>query len=439
MKKGTPIVARILIVDDEQPIRRALKSVLDNEPYEVDEAVDGLDGIEQAKKKKYDVIFLDIRMPRMDGLEAIGKILEVSPDSSIIMISGHGDITTAVDSVRRGAFDYLQKPLDLNRVLITIRNALNRSSLIVETKALITETKVLRRKAQQSKVQEIIGQSELIQKVKAKIDMAAPVDARVLILGPNGTGKELVARWIHEKSARRDAPFVEVNCAAIPSELIESILFGAKKGAYTGAVQDMVGKFEQAHGGTLLLDEVGDMSLQAQAKILRALQENKVTRVGDTKDIPVDVRVIAATNKNLREEINKGLFREDLYNRLEVVDIYVPSLNDRKEDIPLLIEHFMKIICDEYGIAPKTFSIDALIALKNIDWTGNIRQLRNVIERLIIYCREKKEITDDDINEHVVARRGLHRYEMLFNRHDSLEDLLRYVASEYKKFKGQKV
>ncbi len=432
MKKNAPIVARILIVDDEQPIRRALKSVLDNEPYEVDEAVDGVDGIEQAKKKKYDVIFLDIRMPRMDGLEAIGKILEVSPDSSIIMISGHGDIATAVDSVRRGAFDYLQKPLDLNRVLITIRNALNRSSLI-------TETKVLRRKAQQSKVQEIIGQSELIQKVKAKIDMAAPVDARVLILGPNGTGKELVARWIHEKSARRDAPFVEVNCAAIPSELIESILFGAKKGAYTGAFQDMVGKFEQAHGGTLLLDEVGDMSLQAQAKILRALQENKVTRVGDTKDISVDVRVIAATNKNLREEINKGLFREDLYNRLEVVDIYVPSLNDRKEDIPLLIEHFMKVICDEYGIAPKTFNIDALIALKNIDWTGNIRQLRNVIERLIIYCREKKEITDDDINEHVVARRGLHRYETLFNRHDSLEDLLRYVASEYKKFKGQKV
>jgi two-component system, NtrC family, nitrogen regulation response regulator NtrX len=432
MKKNAPIVARILIVDDEQPIRRALKSVLDNEPYEVDEAIDGLDGIEQVKKKKYDVIFLDIRMPRMDGLEAIGKILEISPDSSIIMISGHGDIATAVDSVRRGAFDYLQKPLDLNRVLITIRNALNRSSLI-------TETKVLRRKAQQSKVQEIIGQSELIQKVKAKIDMAAPVDARVLILGPNGTGKELVARWIHEKSARRDAPFVEVNCAAIPSELIESILFGAKKGAYTGAVQDMVGKFEQAHGGTLLLDEIGDMSLQAQAKILRALQENKVTRVGDTKDIAVDVRVIAATNKNLREEINKGLFREDLYNRLEVVDIYVPSLNDRKEDIPLLIEHFMKAICDEYGIAPKTFSIDALIALKNIDWTGNIRQLRNVIERLIIYCREKKEITDDDINEHVVARRGLHRYENLFNRHDSLEDLLRYVASEYKKFKGQKV
>jgi two-component system, NtrC family, nitrogen regulation response regulator NtrX len=432
MKKNAPIVARILIVDDEQPIRRALKSVLDNEPYEVDEAVDGLDGIEQVKKKKYDVIFLDIRMPRMDGLEAIGKILEISPDSSIIMISGHGDIATAVDSVRRGAFDYLQKPLDLNRVLITIRNALNRSSLI-------TETKVLRRKAQQSKVQEIIGQSELIQKVKAKIDMAAPVDARVLILGPNGTGKELVARWIHEKSARRDAPFVEVNCAAIPSELIESILFGAKKGAYTGAVQDMVGKFEQAHGGTLLLDEIGDMSLQAQAKILRALQENKVTRVGDTKDISVDVRVIAATNKNLREEINKGLFREDLYNRLEVVDIYVPSLNDRKEDIPLLIEHFMKAICDEYGIAPKTFSIDALIALKNIDWTGNIRQLRNVIERLIIYCREKKEITDDDINEHVVARRGLHRYENLFNRHESLEDLLRYVASEYKKFKGQKV
>ena len=355
------ISARILIVDDEAVIRRTFKSVLEMEPYEVDEAVDGYDCLVKVKQKKYDVIFMDIKMPRIDGLEVLDQLQTLSPDSSVVMISGHGNIETAVESVKKGAFDYLAKPLDLNRIHITIRNALDRSTLV-------TETKVLRRRVGQSKVQEIIGDSDAIQKVKEKIDMAAPVDgARVLIMGPNGTGKELVARWIHEKSPRRDGLFVEVNCAAIPSELIESIMFGHIKGSFTGAIKDQIGKFEQANGGTLFLDEIGDMSLEAQAKILRALQERKITRVGGEKDINVDVRIIAATNKNLREEIARGRFREDLYNRLEVIDIYVPSLNERKEDIPLLVEQFSKIICEEYGIADKKFTIDAIIGLQNID------------------------------------------------------------------------
>ena len=433
MKKN--ISAHILIVDDEAYIRRTLKSVLENEPYEVDEAVDGVDCLSKIKQKKYDVIFLDIRMPRMDGMEALEKVQELSPESSVVMISGHGNIETAVESVRKGAFDFLQKPLDLNRVLITIRNALDRSNLI-------TETKVLQRRVHQSKVQEITGDSTSISKVKQQIEMAAEADgARVLIMGPNGTGKELVARHIHEKSARKNAQFVEVNCAAIPSELIESILFGHIKGSFTGAIKDQIGKFEQAHGGTLFLDEIGDMSLKAQATILRALQENKITRVGSDKDIKVDVRIISATNKNLREEISKGRFREDLYNRLEVIDIYVPSLNERKEDIPTLVNYFLKTISAEYGFkTEKEFSIDAIIALQNINWTGNIRQLRNVVERLLIYCRDKKVITDEDIHQHVHASRGSqHRYEDLFNKHDTLEDLLRYMASEYKKFKGVKV
>ena len=425
------ISARILIVDDEAVIRRTFKSVLEMEPYEVDEAVDGYDCLVKVKQKKYDVIFMDIKMPRIDGLEVLDQLQTLSPDSSVVMISGHGNIETAVESVKKGAFDYLAKPLDLNRIHITIRNALDRSTLV-------TETKVLRRRVGQSKVQEIIGDSDAIQKVKEKIDMAAPVDgARVLIMGPNGTGKELVARWIHEKSPRRDGLFVEVNCAAIPSELIESIMFGHIKGSFTGAIKDQIGKFEQANGGTLFLDEIGDMSLEAQAKILRALQERKITRVGGEKDINVDVRIIAATNKNLREEIARGRFREDLYNRLEVIDIYVPSLNERKEDIPLLVEQFSKIICEEYGIADKKFTIDAIIGLQNIDWTGNIRQLRNVVERLIIFSRDKPEITDSDIMEHVTARRGRNPYEELFNRFDTMEEMLRYMASEFMKFKGK--
>ena len=425
------ISARILIVDDEAVIRRTFKSVLEMEPYEVDEAVDGYDCLVKVKQKKYDVIFMDIKMPRIDGLEVLDQLQTLSPDSSVVMISGHGNIETAVESVKKGAFDYLAKPLDLNRIHITIRNALDRSTLV-------TETKVLRRRVGQSKVQEIIGDSDAIQKVKEKIDMAAPVDgARVLIMGPNGTGKELVARWIHEKSPRRDGLFVEVNCAAIPSELIESIMFGHIKGSFTGAIKDQIGKFEQANGGTLFLDEIGDMSLEAQAKILRALQERKITRVGGEKDINVDVRIIAATNKNLREEIARGRFREDLYNRLEVIDIYVPSLNERKEDIPLLVEQFSKIICEEYGIADKKFTIDAIIGLQNIDWTGNIRQLRNVVERLIIFSRDKPEITDSDIMEHVTARRGRNPYEELFNRFDTMEEMLRFMAAEFMKFKGK--
>ena len=431
MKKN--IAAHILIVDDESYIRRTLKSVLENEPYEVDEAIDGVDCLTKIKQKKYDVIFLDIKMPRMDGMEALEKVQELSPESSVVMISGHGSIETAVESVRKGAFDFLQKPLDLNRVLITIRNALDRSNLI-------TETKVLQRRVHQGKVQDIIGNSKAIEDLKNQIEMAASADgARILIMGPNGTGKELVARHIHEKSIRKNGPFVEVNCAAIPSELIESILFGHIKGSFTGAIKDQIGKFEQAHGGTLFLDEIGDMSLKAQATILRALQEHKITRVGSDKDIKVDVRIISATNKNLREEISRERFREDLYNRLEVIDIYVPSLNDRKEDIPVLTDYFLKILSAEYGFTiEKEFSIDAIIALQNINWTGNIRQLRNVVERLLVYCREKKVITDEDIEKYVKAPRGQHRFENLFNMHDTLEELLRYVAAEYKKFKGVK-
>ncbi len=425
------IVARILIVDDEEVIRRTFKSVLEMEPYEVDLAADGMECLAKVKQKKYDVIFLDIRMPRVDGLEALDQIQNISPESSVVMISGHGNIETAVETVKKGAFDYLSKPLDLNRIHITIRNALDRSNLV-------SETKVLRRRVNQAKIQEIIGDSDAIKKVKEKIELAAPVEtARVLIMGPNGTGKELVARWIHEKSPRRDAPFVEVNCAAIPSELIESIMFGHIKGSFTGAYKDQIGKFELASSGTLFLDEIGDMSLDAQAKILRALQERKITRVGGEKDIAVDVRVIAATNKNLRDEINAGRFREDLYNRLEVIDIYVPSLNERKEDISLLVDQFNKAICEEYGIPEKKFTIDAIIAMQNIDWTGNIRQLRNVVERLIILCRDKQEITDTEIDTHINARRGGHPFGELFNKFDNLEDMLRFMASEYKKFKGK--
>jgi DNA-binding NtrC family response regulator len=425
---------RILIVDDESVIRRTIRDILEMNHYEVDEAGDGVTCLAKVKQKKFDVIFLDIRMPRVDGLEVLEQLQTICPETSVVMISGHGNIETAVECVKKGAFDYLSKPLDLNRILITIRNALDRSSLI-------SETKVLRRKANIAKVQDIIGDSDAIKLVKEKIELAAPVDgARVLIMGPNGTGKELVARWIHEKSPRREAPFVEVNCAAIPSELIESIMFGHIKGSFTGAYKDQVGKFEQANGGTLFLDEIGDMSLDAQAKILRALQERKITRVGGDKDINVDVRVIAATNKRLRDEINAGRFREDLYNRLEVIDIYIPSLNDRIEDIPLLVEHFNKMICEEYGVAEKKFTIDAIIALQNIDWSGNIRQLRNVVERLIIFCRDKNVITDDEVRTHIVARRqGSHPLEDLFNKFNTMEDLVRYITVEFEKYKGKTV
>ena len=335
-------MAKILIVDDEAAIRRTLREILQFEKYDVDEAADGLEGLVKVKQKSYDVILLDIKMPKMDGMEALERIQELSPDTPVIMISGHGTIETAVEAVKKGAFDFLSKPPDLNRLLITVRNALDKSSLI-------GETKTLKRAVAKSKVQEIIGQSPAIQHIKSTIERVAPTDARVLVTGPNGSGKELIARWLHELSARSAQPIVEVNCAAIPSELIESELFGHEKGSFTSAVKQRIGKFEQAHGGTLFLDEIGDMSLSAQAKVLRALQENRITRVGGEKDISVDVRIVAATNKDLRREIEKGNFREDLYHRLAVIIIESPALNDRREDIPLLADHFLRIVCNFGG------------------------------------------------------------------------------------------
>lgn len=377
---------KILIIDDERPIRSTLRDILEYEKFEVDEAVDGIEGIEKFKKGNYDLIFCDIKMPKMDGIEVLTKIQEINAEIPVIMISGHGNIETAVEAIKKGAYDFISKPPDLNRLLITVRNALDKSSLI-------SETKVLKKKI--SKGYDIIGESKAIQEIKEMIARVAPTDARVLITGENGTGKELVARQLHEQSNRNKAPLIEVNCAAIPSELIESELFGHEKGAFTSAVAQRKGKFELAEGGTLFLDEIGDMSLSAQAKVLRALQENKITRVGGDKEIKVNVRVIAATNKNLKEEITKGNFREDLYHRLSVILIHVPSLNERKEDIPLLAEHFLKIICEDYGIAKKSITKEALKELQNINWTGNIRELRNVIERLIILS--DKTITEKEV------------------------------------------
>lgn len=377
---------KILIIDDERPIRSTLRDILEYEKFEVEEAVDGLEGLDKVKKGNFDLIFCDIKMPKMDGLEVLSKIQEINTEVPIIMISGHGNIETAVEAIKKGAYDYIAKPPDLNRLLITVRNALDKSKLI-------TETKVLKKKI--SKGFDIIGESQAIKEIKEMIARVAPTDARVLITGGNGTGKELVARQIHEQSNRNKAPLIEVNCAAIPYELIESELFGHEKGAFTSAVSQRKGKFEQAEGGTLFLDEIGDMSLSAQAKVLRALQENKISRVGGDKEIKVNVRVLAATNKNLKEEIAKGNFREDLYHRLSVILIHVPSLNERKEDVPLLAEHFLQMICDDYGMAKKSISKEAIKELQKIDWTGNIRELRNVIERLIILS--DKTITDKDV------------------------------------------
>ncbi|MFN7119779.1 MAG: sigma-54-dependent transcriptional regulator [Saprospiraceae bacterium] len=386
-------MAKILITDDEGSIRRTLKEILQHEKYEVDEAADGLDCLAKVKQNRYDVILLDIKMPKMDGMETLERIQELAPDTPVIMISGHGTIDTAVEAVKKGAFDFISKPPDLNRLLITIRNALDKSNLVIEAK-------VLRQKVAKSKVQEIIGESEGIRLVKETIERVAPTDARVLILGQNGSGKELVARWLHELSHRAGAPVVEVNCAAIPAELIESELFGHEKGSFTSAVKQRIGKFEQAHGGTLFLDEIGDMSLSAQAKVLRALQEHKITRVGGDKDISVDVRVVAATNKDLRKEIAEGRFREDLYHRLAVIIIQVPSLNERREDIPLLIEHFIQQICDEYNAPPKPITDEAIHRLQAVNWTGNIRELRNVIERLLILS--ETIVTAEDVQRYVL-------------------------------------
>jgi DNA-binding NtrC family response regulator len=379
-------MAKILVIDDERSIRNTLKEVLEYEQHEVDVAVDGPEGIEMFGKGKYELVLCDIKMPGMDGIEALEKLLEMPGDAPVVMISGHGNIDTAVDAIKKGAFDFIEKPLDLNRLLITIRNA-------VERKELVAETRVLKRRV--NKAYEIIGQSPAILQVIEMIERVAPTDARVLITGSNGTGKELVARWLHEKSSRAAGPFVEVNCAAIPSELIESELFGHEKGSFTSAYKDRKGKFETANKGTIFLDEIGDMSLPAQAKVLRALQENKISRVGSDKEIKVDVRIVAATNKDLKQAIANNLFREDLYHRLSVILVRVPTLNERLEDIPLLAEHFIKQICTEYGMALKEITGEALAELQKIKWTGNIREFRNVVERLIILC--DKTITDRDV------------------------------------------
>lgn len=381
-------MGKILVIDDERPIRRTLCEILEFEKFTVDQAEDGEQGLKMASEIEYDVILCDIKMPKMDGIEVLEKIQDLDYDPAIVMISGHGTIDTAVDALKKGAFDYIPKPPDLNRLLVTVRNAMDK-------KELVQETKVLKKKLNKVKSATIIGESKAIISVIRVIDKVAATDARVLITGGNGSGKELVARQIHEKSIRAKSPLIEVNCAAIPSELIESELFGHEKGAFTSAHKQRKGNFENANGGTLFLDEIGDMSLSAQAKVLRALQENRITRVGGEKEIKVDVRVVAATNKNLKEEISKGNFREDLYHRLSVIIIQNPSLNDRREDIPLLSEFFSKQICEDHRIALKTVNNGGIKELKKINWTGNIREFRNVMERLIILCGN--EITEKDV------------------------------------------
>jgi DNA-binding NtrC family response regulator len=386
-------MSNVLIIDDERAIRKTLSEILSYEGYKIDEAGDGEEGLKKFREKAYDVVLCDIKMPKLDGIEFLDKARESNPDVPVIMISGHGTIETAVEAVKKGAYDYISKPPDLNRLLITIRNATDKTNLV-------TETKVLRRKV--TKVEEMIGESSAILKIKDTIEKVAPTDARVLITGENGVGKELVARWLHEKSNRNKSPLIEVNCAAIPTELIESELFGHEKGSFTSAVKQRIGKFEQAHGGTLFLDEIGDMSLSAQAKVLRALQEGKITRVGGDKDISVDVRVVAATNKDLLKEVEEKNFRLDLYHRLSVIIIHVPSLNERRDDIPALVHHFLNAICSEYGIPVKSIEKEAIEALKQNNWTGNIRELRNVVERLIILSG--KTITAGDVASYVMLR-----------------------------------
>lgn len=376
----------ILIIDDERSIRNTLKEILEFEGHEVALAADGAEGVEKAMTANYDAVFCDIKMPNMDGLEVLDRLAAGGCESPLIMISGHGSIDTAVDCIKKGAFDFIQKPLDLNRILITLKNATDKGQLV-------KETKILKKKV--ARIPEIVGNSPAIVRIKEMVDRVAPTDARVLITGSNGTGKELVARWLHEKSDRASMPFVEVNCAAIPGELIESELFGHEKGAFTSAIKQHKGKFEQADGGTLFLDEIGDMSLAAQAKVLRVLQENKLTRVGSDKDINVRVRVVAATNKNLMEEIGKGTFREDLYHRLSVIVIHVPPLSDRREDIPLLIDHFIRQICEESGRPVRKIEAEAVAELQKHKWSGNIRELRNVVERLLILSGPV--ITRDDV------------------------------------------
>lgn len=424
-------MAHILIVDDEKSIRRTLRDILELEKYKVDEAADGLECIVKLKQNSYDVIILDIKMPKMDGMEALERINVLSNDTPVVMISGHGTIDTAVEAVKKGAFDFISKPPDLNRLLITLRNAMDKSTLI-------TEKKVLQKRVKKQTVQEIIGESSEIRQVHETIETVAPLDTRVFITGENGTGKELVARWIHEKSQRAGQSLVEVNCAAIPSELIESELFGHEKGSFTSAHKQRIGKFEEANGGTLFLDEIGDMSLNAQAKVLRALQENRITRVGGNKEIKVDVRILAATNKDLQSEIAKGTFREDLYHRLSVIIIKVPALNDRRDDIPLLVDHFISQVCLEYNMQKKEIDVAALKGLQKINWTGNIRELRNVVERLVILG--DKSITKKNVEQYAVANSNQRTaLQSVFDKYKTYDDLEVYLKAEYDKYKAVNV
>lgn len=420
-------MAKVLIVDDEAAIRRTLKDILTFEKYKVEEAKDGMEGLAKIKKNKYDLVLMDIKMPNMDGIEALERLQDIQPDLPVIMISGHANIDNAVEAVKKGAFDFISKPPDLNRLLITVRNAMDRGSLV-------NEKKNLQRKMNRYVVEEMIGSSSPMENVRRMIDLVAPTDARVLITGDNGTGKELVAAWIHQKSNRAKKPLVALNCAAIPAELIESELFGHEKGSFTSAFRQRIGKFEQAHEGTLFLDEVGDMSLSAQAKVLRALEEHRIMRVGGDKMINVDVRVLAATNKDLRSEIERGKFREDLFHRLQVININVPSLNDRREDIPELVAHFTEKICTSNGYPKKRFTKDAIQLLQEHNWTGNIRELRNVVERLIILSIE--DIDSDMVEKYVYPdvyqKPGIKEF---MNRFSSLEEAKSYLEREYKKQK----
>ena len=413
-------MANILLIDDEKSIRKTLREILEYEGYLVDEASDGSEGFRMIQEGDYDIVLCDIKMPKMDGMEVLEKSQVAHADVPFIMISGHGTLETAVEAVKKGAFDYVAKPPDLNRLLITIRNALDKSNLI-------TETKVLKRRV--TKTREIIGDSPAIVKIKETIERVAPTDARVLITGDNGTGKELVARWIHEKSNRANGPLIEVNCAAIPSELIESELFGHEKGAFTSAIKQRIGKFEQANGRTLFLDEIGDMSLSAQAKVLRALQENKITRVGGDKEIPVDVRVVAATNKDLIKEVDANQFRIDLYHRISVILIHVPSLNDRTDDIPLLSERFVKEICEDYGIPKKVITPKAMMEIMNVNFTGNIRELRNVIERLVILSEQK--ITEEDVINYAQSPKSGGSPKDLYERFEKFQDFKDHIEKEF--------
>jgi DNA-binding NtrC family response regulator len=417
----------ILIADDEKAIRKTLREILEYESYKVDEAEDGQKAYDMAREGDYDLILCDIKMPKLDGMEVLDRLRKDGNEAQIIMISGHGTFETAVEAVKKGAYDFISKPPDLNRLLITVRNAMDKQTLV-------TETKVLKRKA--GKTREIIGESPAIMKIKETIERVAPTEARVLITGENGTGKELVARWIHEKSNRANGPLIEVNCAAIPSELIESELFGHEKGAFTSAIKQKLGKFEMATGGTLFLDEIGDMSLSAQAKVLRALQENRITRVGGDKDIMVDVRVVAATNKDLTREIEEGKFRIDLYHRLSVILIHVPSLNERADDIPILAERFVKEVCEDYGIPRKVITPKALEELKTMRWDGNIRELRNVLERLVILSEQK--INEEDVKSYVTNTQAKETPTDLFEQFDKFQDFKEHIEKLFIEHKLRK-